>query len=67
MVDPGSPAYLVVVSLLFVPWAYGVVSMVRDLKNRVVPALVRYGRHRREQKEERRKEKEREERERQLY
>lgn len=41
MIETTSPAYVFVVSLLFVPWVYGLVSMERDIKNRVLPVLYR--------------------------
>jgi hypothetical protein len=40
VVDPLS--FVVAGSLLFVFWAYGVVSFVLDVKNRLVPAIRRY-------------------------
>lgn len=68
MVDPLT--YFAVGSLLFVFWAYGVVSFVLDVKNKFVPLTRQYLRGRREQKQqqqqEQEQEQEREERERQL-
>ena len=40
MVDPLS--FVVAGSLLFVFWAYGVVSFALDVKNKLVPAVRRY-------------------------
>jgi|AntDeeMetagen285_2_1112576.scaffolds.fasta_scaffold15964_2 hypothetical protein len=54
-------------SLLFVFWAYGLVSFVLDVKNKLIPLLRQYRRGRQQQKEEAEREAEREERERQLY
>ncbi|EMA44985.1 hypothetical protein [Halococcus saccharolyticus] len=54
-------------SLLFVFWAYGLVSFVLDVKNKLIPLVRQYRRGRRRQKEEAEREAEREERERQLY
>lgn len=67
MVPDIGVAYAVVVTLLFVPWAYGLYALVRDGKNRFLPGLRRYLRGRRRQREEREAEREREERERQLH
>jgi hypothetical protein len=53
-------------SVLFVFWAYGLVSFVLDVKNKFVPAVRRYRANREERKEEAERRKEREERERQL-
>ncbi|MFC7019166.1 MULTISPECIES: hypothetical protein [Haloarcula] len=53
--------------LLFFFWAYGIVSFVLDLKNKILPGLVQYRRGRRQQKQQEQREKEREEREQQLY
>ncbi|EMA49619.1 hypothetical protein [Halococcus thailandensis] len=50
-------------SLLFVFWAYGLVSFVLDVKNKFIPLTRQYLRGRRREKEEA----EREEREEQLY
>lgn len=54
-------------SLLFVFWAYGLVSFVLDVKNKLIPLTRQYLRGRRHEKEEAERESEREERERQLY
>lgn len=54
-------------TLLFVFWAYGVVSFVLDVKHKFVPLVRQYVRGRQQQREESRREREREERERQLY
>ncbi|WP_306052353.1 hypothetical protein [Natronococcus wangiae] len=67
MVEPIAIAYVTAVTVLFFFWVYGIVSFVLDLKNKIVPAAVRYVRGRRKQKEKREREREREERERQLH
>ena len=54
-------------TVLFFFWAYGIVSFLLDLKNRIVPGLRRYRRGRRRQRRRERAEQEREERERELY
>ncbi|GAA0449637.1 hypothetical protein MUK72_10110 [Halococcus dombrowskii] len=54
-------------SLLFVFWAYGLVSFVLDVKNMFIPLTRQYLRGRRREKEEAEREAEREEREEQLY
>ena len=54
-------------SLLFVFWAYGLVSFVLDVKNKLIPLTRQYLRGRRREKEEAQREAEREEREEQLY
>jgi hypothetical protein len=59
--------YLVAGTMLFFFWAYGIVSFVRDCKNRYVPAIGRFVRGRRRERAEAEREREREERERQLY
>ncbi len=53
--------------VLFFFWAYGIVSFLLDLKNKILPGIVRYRRGRRKLKEEQAEEEEREEKERQLY
>ncbi len=53
-------------SLLFVFWAYGLVSFVLDVKNKFLPAVRQYRTNRKEAKEEAKRREEREERERQL-
>ena len=53
-------------SLLFVFWAYGLVSFVLDVKNKFIPAVRRYRANRAEAEEEAKRREEREERERQL-
>lgn len=53
--------------VLFFFWAYGIGSFVLDLKNKIIPGLVRYRRGRRAEKAENEREQEREEREKQLY
>lgn len=59
--------YLTGGTVLFFFWAYGLVSFVRDLKNRFVPAVRQYLDKRAREREEAEREREREERERQLY
>ncbi|PSP71257.1 hypothetical protein BRD12_01705 [Halobacteriales archaeon SW_12_67_38] len=54
-------------TLLFVFWAYGIVSFVLDVKNKFVPLARQYRRGRRREQEEAERDAEREERERQLY
>jgi hypothetical protein len=54
-------------SLLFVFWAYGLVSFVLDVKNKFIPLGRQYLRGRRRETEEAEREDEREEREEQLY
>ena len=53
-------------SLLFVFWAYGVVSFALDVKNKLLPGVRQYLENREERKEEAKRREEREERERQL-
>jgi len=53
--------------VLFFFWAYGIVSFVLDLKNTIIPGIIKYRRGRRAQAEQREQEQEREEREQQLY
>ncbi|MBX0294137.1 hypothetical protein [Haloarcula nitratireducens] len=53
--------------VLFFFWAYGVASFVFDMKNKIIPGLVKYRRGRRAEKAEQQREDEREEREKQLY
>jgi hypothetical protein len=53
-------------TLLFFFWAYGVVSFVLDVKNKLLPLARQYLRGRRKLKEDQREEEERDERERQL-
>ncbi|MFB6184642.1 MAG: hypothetical protein ABEI96_08825 [Haloarculaceae archaeon] len=67
MADPGLLWYFGAGTLLFFFWAYGIVSFVLDLKNKIVPGLRQYRRGRRERKAEKRDERERQEREEQLY
>jgi hypothetical protein len=59
--------YFTAGTLLFLFWAYGLVSFVLDIKNKFIPAARTLWQNRKEQQEEREQEKEREERERQLY
>ena len=66
MVDPAL-LYVGGMSLLFVFWAYGIISFVLDVKNKFIPLARLYRRGRRRQKEEAEREAEREDRERQLY
>ncbi len=53
--------------LLFFFWAYGIASFVLDLKNKIIPGIVRYRRGRRAEKAKEEREQERDEREQQLY
>jgi len=59
--------YLAAVTVLFVPWVYGLYALVRDGRNRFLPLARRYLRGRRSRAKQREEEREREERERQLY
>ncbi len=59
--------YIGGMSLLFVFWAYGLVSFVLDVKNKFIPLGRQYLRGRQREKEEAKREAEREEREEQLY
>lgn len=59
--------YVVLVTLLFLPWAYGVVRFVMDMKNIYLPKGRQFLRGRRRLKDEKREEQEREEKEQQLY
>jgi hypothetical protein len=59
--------YAIAVSLLFIPWAYGLYAMGRDAKNRWIPLARQYWRGRKNQKEQQKREEEREEKRRQLY
>lgn len=59
--------YLVGGTVLFFFWAYGIVSFVRDCRNRFVPAIGRLVEARRRKRVEEERKREREERERQLY
>jgi hypothetical protein len=59
-------SYFIAGSLLFLFWAYGLVSFVLDVKNKFVPGVRRYLENRGERKEEAKRAEEREERERQL-
>jgi hypothetical protein len=54
-------------TVLFFFWAYGIVSFLLDLKNKIIPKTAQFLRGRRRLKEEKEKEEEREEREQQLY
>lgn len=54
-------------SLLFVFWAYGIVSFVRDVRHKFIPQIRQYLRGRQREKEKAKREAERKERERQLY
>ncbi len=53
--------------VLFFFWIYGIASFVLDLKNTVVPGLLRYREGRAKQKADAKAEREREEEEKQLY
>ena len=59
--------YLAGGTVLFFFWAYGIVSFVRDCKNRYVPAIARWLQARRRERAAAEEEREREERERQLH
>ncbi|WP_435063778.1 hypothetical protein [Halobaculum sp. EA56] len=59
--------YLLAVTMLFVPWVYGLYALVRDGKNRFLPLARRYLRGRRRLSEREEADREREEQERQLY
>lgn len=59
--------YVALVTLLFLPWAYGIVRFVMDLKNVFIPKGRQYLRGRRQLSERKREEQEAEERERELY
>ncbi|MFC6755484.1 MULTISPECIES: hypothetical protein [Haloarcula] len=52
---------------LFFFWAYGIASFALDLKNKIIPGIVRYRRGRRAEKAKAEREQERDEREQQLY
>ncbi len=53
--------------VLFFFWVYGIVSFAFDLKNRIIPGLLRYRRGRRRLESEDESETERENEEQQLY
>jgi hypothetical protein len=53
--------------VLFFFWAYGIGSFVLDLKNKIIPGIIKYRRGRRAEKAKEEREQEREEREQQLY
>ncbi|MFC7098777.1 hypothetical protein [Halobaculum marinum] len=59
--------YLAAVTLLFVPWVYGLYALVRDTRNRYLPLARQYLDGRRRQKQQSEADREREEQERQLY
>ena len=59
-------SYFIAGSLLFVFWAYGLVSFVLDVKNKFVPGIRRYLANRTERKAEAERREEREEKEKQL-
>lgn len=59
--------YVVGGTLLFFFWAYGIVSFVLDVKNKLVPAVHTLWRERKRAKAEEEAEREREEKEQQLY
>jgi hypothetical protein len=67
MVTEFGALYIAIVTLLFLPWAYGVVRFVMDVKNIYIPKGRQFLRGRRRLKEEEREDQEREEREKQLY
>ncbi|GAA0464792.1 hypothetical protein MUK72_19185 (plasmid) [Halococcus dombrowskii] len=53
--------------VLFFFWAYGIVSFLLDIKNKIVPGIVQYRRGRRQLEPEQAEKSEREEQERELY
>lgn len=59
--------YVAMVVVLFFFWAYGIVSFVLDLKNKIIPGVRQLVQNRRERKQAEEREQEREEREQQLY
>ena len=59
--------YLIGGTVLFFFWAYGIVSFVRDCKNRFAPAMAQFVRGVARKRADREQEREREERERQLH
>lgn len=59
--------YIALVTLLFLPWAYGIVRFVMDVKNIFIPKGRQYLRGRRQLEEQKREKQEKEERERELY
>ncbi|MFC6976333.1 hypothetical protein ACFQL1_19265 [Halomicroarcula sp. GCM10025709] len=63
---PGTLWWSLMVVLFFF-WAYGIVSFGLDLKNTIIPGIIKYRRGRRRQKAKQQREEEREEREQQLY
>lgn len=54
-------------TVLFFFWAYGVVSFVLDLKNKIIPGIRQYRRGRKKLKQQEQQDSEREEKEKQLY
>jgi len=64
MVEPLT--FFTVGTLLFVFWAYGLVSFVLDVKNKFIPLGRQYLAGRREQKEQKQQQQEREDKEKQL-
>ncbi|GAA0229929.1 hypothetical protein ACFFQF_13595 [Haladaptatus pallidirubidus] len=54
-------------TLLFFFWAYGIVSFVLDVKNKIIPGLRTLIENRRAQKAEEEREREREDKKQQLY
>lgn len=59
--------YIALGTALFLPWAYGIVRFVMDVRNIYIPKGRQFLRGRRRMKEEKEREQEREEREQQLY
>jgi len=53
--------------VLFFFWAYGIASFALDMKNKIIPGIVRCRRGRRAEAAKREREEERDEREQQLY
>ncbi|MFB6152552.1 MAG: hypothetical protein ABEJ40_12175 [Haloarculaceae archaeon] len=59
--------YFVAGTILFFFWAYGVVSLVLDIKNKFIPLAIQWRRNRKRRTEEAEAERERAEKEKQLY
>lgn len=66
-VEVSPELYFGAMTLLFFFWVYGIASFVLDLKNKFLPAVRQYLRHRKEKKKQKEEEREREEKKRQLY
>jgi hypothetical protein len=67
MATPDPLLVIALYTVLFFFWAYGIVSFLLDLKNKILPKTAQFLRGRRRLKEEKEKDEEREEREQQLY